>query len=76
MIGVLVTGVLAIFSVPVIVTTAIVVILGLSLNIGLNKIDDTTELSGELKKNLRNHIKQGNNKAYEHDFNTPYFYSF
>ena len=74
-IGVLVTGVLAIFSVPIVVTTGIIVILGLSLNIVLNKIDDANGLSNELKKNLRDHIKR-NSKSYNYYSDTPYFYSF
>lgn len=74
-IGVMVTGVLAIFSVPIVVTTGIIVILGISLNIVLNKIDDANGLSNELRKNLRDHIKR-NSKSYNYSSDTPYFYSF
>ncbi|HAZ7707547.1 TPA: hypothetical protein J8K72_004563, partial [Citrobacter koseri] len=51
-IGVLVTGVLAILSVPVVITTLGIIIVGLFFNYGLNYLDDKIELSASLKNKL------------------------
>ena len=73
-IGVAITGLLALFSAPVIVTGSILVALGLVLNIGSNIIDDETGLSKDLKSKLRNYMHD--HRSYDYGFNSPNFYSF
>lgn len=72
--GVVITGLLVLFSAPVIVTGTILVALGLALNIGLNIIDDEIGLSKNLKITLRDYIH--NHRNYDYGFNSPNFYSF
>lgn len=72
--GVAITGLLVLFSAPVIVTGTILVALGLALNIGLNIIDDEIGLSKNLKITLRDYIH--NHRNYDYGFNSPNFYSF
>ncbi|HCQ7756038.1 hypothetical protein [Citrobacter sp. 50677481] len=60
----LVAGVLALMSLPIIVTTGFIIAIGIGLNIGLNILDDKLGLSNELKGKVRDytlhHIKSCN----------------
>ena len=73
-IGVMVTGVLAIFSVPVVITTLGIIIVGLFFNYELNDLDDKIGLSVSLKNKLRDYLHHSKHENY--GFNSPYFYSF
>ncbi|EOX8445380.1 hypothetical protein [Salmonella enterica] len=73
-IGVLVTGVLAISSVPVVFTTLGIIIVGLFFNYALNYLDDKIELSASLKNKLRDYLHHSKHENYV--FNSHYFYSF
>ncbi|WP_042286426.1 hypothetical protein [Citrobacter sedlakii] len=70
----LVAGVLALLSSPVIVTTTIIVVMGLIFNNRLNIIDEKAGLSSELKNKLRDYTF--NHKHYDCGSSHPNFYSF
>lgn len=70
----LVAGVLALLSSPVIVTTTIIVVMGLIFNSRLNIIDEKAGLSSELKNKLRDYTF--NHKHYDCGSSHPNFYSF
>lgn len=70
----LVAGVLALMSSPVIVTTTIIVVMGLIFNNRLNVIDEKAGLSSELKNKLRDYTF--NHKHYDCGSSHPNFYSF
>ncbi|EHG7611137.1 hypothetical protein J5Y28_000867 [Citrobacter sedlakii] len=70
----LVAGVLALMSSPVIVTTTIIVVMGLIFNNRLNIIDEKAGLSSELKNKLRDYTF--NHKHYDCGSSHPNFYSF
>lgn len=57
-IGVLATGVAVIFSVPIIIFTGGIILLGLGLNASLNALDTELELSQGLKNKIRDELAQ------------------
>lgn len=71
----LVAGVLALMSLPIIVTTGFIIAIGIGINIGLNILDDKLGLSNELKGKVRDytlhHIKSCN-----YEFPSPDFHSY
>ncbi|EAA5903171.1 hypothetical protein [Salmonella enterica] len=69
-------GGLTLVSAPIIVTTFIIVALGLFLNNRLNYIDDETGLSTELKTRIRDYFRKMERRGPDYGFNSQYFYSF
>lgn len=51
-------GILGLASLPIVLTASIIIIAGISLNIGLNTLDDEFGLSASLKNILRNALEQ------------------
>lgn len=69
-------GGLTLVSAPIIVTTFVIVALGLFLNNRLNYIDDETGLSTELKTRIRDYFRKMERRGPDYGFNSQYFYSF
>ncbi|EKR2073502.1 TPA_asm: hypothetical protein G0D74_00990 [Salmonella enterica subsp. salamae] len=69
-------GGLTLVSAPIIVTTFIIVALGLFLNNRLNYIDDETGLSTELKTRIRDYFRKMERRGPDYGFNSQYLYSF
>lgn len=69
-------GGLTLVSAPIIVTTFVIVALGLFINNRLNYIDDETGLSTELKNIIRNYFRKIERRGPDYGFNSQYFYSF
>ncbi|EAB9747593.1 hypothetical protein DTV46_00385 [Salmonella enterica subsp. salamae] len=69
-------GGLTLVSAPIIVTTFIIVALGLFLNNRLNYIDDETGLFTELKTRIRDYFRKMERRGPDYGFNSQYFYSF
>lgn len=69
-----VAGLAILSSAPVIVTTGIIVLMGILFNCTLNVLDEKTGLSVALKEKLRDYIHH--HKNYDYGFDSPYFDSF
>lgn len=63
-----VAGGLALLGTSIILTTGIIVLMGLGLNLGLNSLDDSVELSVTLKNKLRHYLHIHKNETLDRLF--------
>ncbi|WBM70899.1 hypothetical protein OH773_01115 [Buttiauxella sp. WJP83] len=68
-------GMLTLLTIPIIVTTFIVVVIGVALNIKLNKLDDEFRLSTSLKDNLRIALEQERQMREWNQQHAPLFFN-
>lgn len=71
----IVAGGLILVSASIVVTTFVLVVVGLFLNNRLNNIDDEIGLSKELKTEIQDYFRKMDNRDPDYGFNSQYFYS-
>ncbi|KNC93621.1 hypothetical protein [Trabulsiella odontotermitis] len=68
-------GVMTLFSVPIVLTIGLIVIVGLILNNQLNKYDEDFGLSGALKEKIRDfYLRYGDNMLNNNLYTLPYLF--